>query len=1250
MKKLLIAVLVLLPTILYAQNNISSYWVTGDGEAVKKTDIDHWTSHGTNLNWDGDTVRLYAARNEIVAFQLHLKTHATNAVNQLDVFLDTLAMGSTRISNGGWSGDIFDYINRRIEIFTVAYTDSMKFRCRCSGTSMTCYGKPISPDITWTSSTHIDNQYIDSAFTGYMPWGLIPKEATVKGLQTRYGGTPMNIAPNRIQSLWFDVYVPRTQTIGYYTGRIRITQQSILTHVIPVKLQVLNATISDTVFLPTWGALNADFTRRYNSVGDQISNQSGGPQFWTMMDKYMKFFHRHLLGLSPNMVPDTFRAHMVGYFTGAKFGTTNNYDGPGKDRGQRLYSIGTYDQGGPAYRYGIDDSARYGDGYSSGFDNDNDGGTGWQTAANKWAQILVDSSMDTSRTGYYSFFKYLIDEPRNVWDARPGRVKADWLKNNGGIGQIIGSFNTAYAMDYGDGQYTSQKYISGYLNPSLTWIGMAGSPGWGGNIEASFPDTGAFYGRLGWIRAAVTYWRSQGKRMMITSGGWPSMGQYQQIQMPMVAAMITPWIAMLYPVDAVFLWHTDYLPHEVGWNDNKFRDYWKGTDYDLNSGGLEAFSITNASNATPIVLTLNEEEYKWTTGVVNLVTGNEIREVWVGGVTGNTAANGKRWIKRDGVSNRVILYSNSAATSPVAGNGSYTGGGVVRPWEGSGQHGTGTIVLSGEDKIYGTSDKGVAGPIATVNMKLLRRGQQDYQLFWQARRSLGWNAIKTDIWNVMPTAADSITNSYTSATRDYPDYSLRGDEYAYARLSMLQKLAGTTGAIPPSITTYSVTPESAIDSATVTITYAVQNADSVLLNGVKLASASGATIYQSIITTTIFTLVAYGDGMTDSDSKTIYISYGSGSLTPELIVNGSFERTGGWLYAATDGIGNTWTRETVGALDSTWYWKWITGSTPGTYNQTYQSSSNVFAMIAGSSYRLKFSIYNETKDGSIRVRILNYPAYTPIVFDKIFSFDAGVQLDVDTVWTCGTTNTSLYLQFLGSFGAGTNYLPVSGTTKLDGISLKQETPDNLGAPVISYPLNAATDVDTPLTATWSSIGGATSYDVQLDDSATFTSVILIKDTVTETSYYFNTLEPGTEYTLRVRALSGSGNSSWSDLSTFTTISTAPGSAPTLYQPPNKAKALTLTQNFIWSAIDNATEYQIQLSSNASFTDTLKEFSSNTNSYRYGVDYTSEQVFLDWTTSYFWRVRATNSQGVSDWSNVFQFRTGSRRGVRTDKML
>ncbi|MDI7277265.1 MAG: PA14 domain-containing protein, partial [Anaerolineae bacterium] len=88
------------------------------------------------------------------------------------------------------------------------------------------------------------------------------------------------------------------------------------------------------------------------------------------------------------------------------------------------------------------------------------------------------------------------------------------------------------------------------------------------------------------------------------------------------------------------------------------------------------------------------------------------------------------------------------------------------------------------------------------------------------------------------------------------------------------------------------------------------------------------------------------------------------------------------------------------------------------------------------------------------------------------------------------------------------------------------------APSLSSPGNGSTTDDSTPTFVWSSVGGATSYQVQVDDSSAFGSPA-VDATVTGTAHTpTSALAPGT-YHWRVRARNSCGDGAWSSTWTLT---------------------------------------------------------------------------------------------------------------------
>jgi PKD repeat protein len=89
--------------------------------------------------------------------------------------------------------------------------------------------------------------------------------------------------------------------------------------------------------------------------------------------------------------------------------------------------------------------------------------------------------------------------------------------------------------------------------------------------------------------------------------------------------------------------------------------------------------------------------------------------------------------------------------------------------------------------------------------------------------------------------------------------------------------------------------------------------------------------------------------------------------------------------------------------------------------------------------------------------------------------------------------------------------------------------------------------------------------------------------------------------------------------------------PVLTSPAKDAVAIGLTPSFEWESITGVSSYNLQLSSNEAFTDTLKNIID--------ISSASYQDFsLNELTNYYWRVRASNEVGYGEWSEIWGFKT------------
>jgi len=194
-------------------------------------------------------------------------------------------------------------------------------------------------------------------------------------------------------------------------------------------------------------------------------------------------------------------------------------------------------------------------------------------------------------------------------------------------------------------------------------------------------------------------------------------------------------------------------------------------------------------------------------------------------------------------------------------------------------------------------------------------------------------------------------------------------------------------------------------------------------------------------------------------------------------------------------------------------------------------------------------------------------------------------------------------------------------------------------PVLTAPKNGATSQPLDVILNWDDVINAETYDVQVSTDSQFLTTIVNETGILSSAYSFATgiLTNGTEYYWRVKGHNTSGAGEYSEVFSFTTVDVIVElpSVPELLTPENGALDQNLAMTFDWSDADNAETYQLQISSDSSFGNTIVDVSNIVLS-TYGIDST----ILNNSTEYYWRVRATNVNGSSEYAEMFSFTTAA----------
>ena len=160
---------------------------------------------------------------------------------------------------------------------------------------------------------------------------------------------------------------------------------------------------------------------------------------------------------------------------------------------------------------------------------------------------------------------------------------------------------------------------------------------------------------------------------------------------------------------------------------------------------------------------------------------------------------------------------------------------------------------------------------------------------------------------------------------------------------------------------------------------------------------------------------------------------------------------------------------------------------------------------------------------------------------------------------------------------------------------------------------------------WGAVGGATAYNLLVDNNSDFGSPEIAVDVNSPATCYTagTALAPGVYY-WKVRTHNGG---CWGDYSAAWSqnLMAAPASAPTL-----SASSMTACTwdalVFCWNAVSGATDYQVEYDSRPDFSSADRTTTHSTGTGTEGL------IYAIWP-DYYWRVRASNVCGWGPWSDV-----------------
>ena len=332
------------PAPLAAQaGSLAAVWANDGGDKVTRDELraSRGRTPPRNRLWDGRTVRLVAARNEVVAFNLVLEAPTARA-RRVAVSFDRLTgPGGAVIRGRGAAGDgVFDYTGRDIELFYVRYL-------QIRGTSRFSYEgsyyderhaprrmrRPFDPATgmgrgRWTDRPDHDKYYPDIA----VPLDLV---------------RTFDVAAGTNQSVWVDVYVPKGAAPGRYAGTVRVAADGAPPWEVPVELTVRPFALPDVPAAKTMVYVgDADLVTRYLGPPSADPRRNAAAALDRIHDRHFQLAHRHRVSLitsdATNAALDRPSDAWIPRLSGALFTASRGYAGPGVGVGNGVYSIGTY--------------------------------------------------------------------------------------------------------------------------------------------------------------------------------------------------------------------------------------------------------------------------------------------------------------------------------------------------------------------------------------------------------------------------------------------------------------------------------------------------------------------------------------------------------------------------------------------------------------------------------------------------------------------------------------------------------------------------------------------------------------------------------------------------------------------------------------------------------------------------------------------------------------------------------------------
>lgn len=255
----------------------------------------------------------------------------------------------------------------------------------------------------------------------------------------------------------------------------------------------------------------------------------------------------------------------------------------------------------------------------------------------------------------------------------------------------------------------------------------------------------------------------------------------------------------------------------------------------------------------------------------------------------------------------------------------------------------------------------------------------------------------------------------------------------------------------------------------------------------------------------------------------------------------------------------------------------------------------------------------------------------------IYSFDSPSvnQNDIDDATKIFDITSKNYYQITSKFPTSKKYYAITALDNNNNESLISNVfefqpsiviPEQ---PLLVFPSNGANDVKDTILVKWNYAAHANTYSLQVATDNAFTNKIVDVTGIVDTSYKVTGMTGEKTYYWRVKAVNIYGESSFSNIFSFTTAFPA---APVLQSPADLSLNNVLNPVLQWTQRSDAINYYLQVYEGLSITTSALKVDTIISSSNFQLEN------LQPGTIYSWRVKVTNQYGTSTWSSVFKFKT------------